>query len=199
MIKVGRGAVADIRISDISVSRFHSSLWLGDDGKLTIADNHSKFGTLKLLQEPLQVNAETHAPVYVQVGRALLLISAEKPSASFNIFDCCFKKKPSDLSNSILFEEADKDFPLEFTTYFKQHFGRKNYDDNKSEITLEQRLGTQMEDSCMEPISLNPGASMSFIKGKKALRESSIFNNDNYNARTQMAANSLASYQHSGR
>ena len=49
MIKVGRGAVADVRISDISVSRFHSSLWLSDDGKLTISDNHSKFGTLKLL------------------------------------------------------------------------------------------------------------------------------------------------------
>lgn len=53
LIKVGRGAAADIRISDISVSRFHSNLFFSDDGQLTIVDNHSKFGTLKLLREPL--------------------------------------------------------------------------------------------------------------------------------------------------
>ena len=77
LIKVGRGAAADIRISDISVSRYHSHLWLSEDGVLTIVDNHSKFGTLKLLSEPLQVNAVTHTPIYVQIGRTLLSISCE--------------------------------------------------------------------------------------------------------------------------
>jgi hypothetical protein len=49
LIKIGRGQIADIRISDISVSRFHSSFYLCHDGTLAIVDNHSKFGTLKLV------------------------------------------------------------------------------------------------------------------------------------------------------
>lgn len=194
--------MADIRISDISVSRFHSSIWLGDDGRLTICDNHSKFGTLKLLREPLEVNSETHSPVYVQVGKVLLLISAEKPSTSFKLLDCCFKKKQSDLSNTILFEEAVNDFPLEFTTFFKEKFGKKQEDDNKSEMTLEQRLGTQMEDASqgyIEPISLQPGASIRAPLKGKSLRESAVFGSESFNERTQLAANTLQSYQNSGR
>ena len=54
-MKVGRAQSADIRISDISVSRFHSNLFLCNDGTLAIVDNNSKFGTLKLIQEPIKL------------------------------------------------------------------------------------------------------------------------------------------------
>jgi len=76
-MKVGRAQVADVRITDISVSRFHSNIYLCKDGTLAIVDNFSKFGTLKLVKEPLVVDSLTHAPVYLQIGRALLNISSD--------------------------------------------------------------------------------------------------------------------------
>ncbi len=45
-IKVGRGQNAEVRITDISVSRFHSQIRLNKNGEVFIEDNQSKFGTL---------------------------------------------------------------------------------------------------------------------------------------------------------
>ena len=55
VIKVGRAQNMEVRITDISVSRHHSTITLLDDGTLSLQDNFSKFGTLKLVQEPIQV------------------------------------------------------------------------------------------------------------------------------------------------
>jgi len=44
-VKMGRGHACDIRISDISVSRFHALIKY-QNGKFLITDNNSKFGTL---------------------------------------------------------------------------------------------------------------------------------------------------------
>jgi hypothetical protein len=49
LIKVGRAQIAEVRITDISVSRHHSSLKLCRDGSVSLNDNQSKFGTLLLL------------------------------------------------------------------------------------------------------------------------------------------------------
>ena len=49
-IKVGRAQLAEVRITDISVSRHHSNLILTADGTVAVTDNYSKFGTLKLLR-----------------------------------------------------------------------------------------------------------------------------------------------------
>lgn len=46
---VGRAQNADVRITDISVSRIHSRLQLTDQGEVRVLDNFSKFGTLKLI------------------------------------------------------------------------------------------------------------------------------------------------------
>ena len=54
-IKVGRAQIAEVRITDISVSRHHSNLTLCDDGTISLTDNCSKFGTLKLLKKPLAI------------------------------------------------------------------------------------------------------------------------------------------------
>ena len=45
-IKVGRGHDVDIRVTDISVSRFHAKISQGIDGDFYVEDNKSKFGTL---------------------------------------------------------------------------------------------------------------------------------------------------------
>ena len=47
-IWVGWGKELEIRINDISVSRFHSFLWI-ENKKVMIFDNGSKFGTLVMI------------------------------------------------------------------------------------------------------------------------------------------------------
>jgi pSer/pThr/pTyr-binding forkhead associated (FHA) protein len=45
-IKVGRGHDVDIRVTDISVSRFHARISMNLEGDFFVEDNRSKFGTL---------------------------------------------------------------------------------------------------------------------------------------------------------
>jgi predicted component of type VI protein secretion system len=73
-VKIGRGHTCDLRISDISVSRFHSKI-MYDKGQFKIYDNNSKFGTLILLQEPFKI---TEQKVAVQVGRTVVTVALRK-------------------------------------------------------------------------------------------------------------------------
>ena len=55
LIKLGREANSDIKITDISVSRFHAALTRSSNAKekhYVLLDNNSKFGTLSLVREP---------------------------------------------------------------------------------------------------------------------------------------------------
>ena len=74
-VKVGRAQNAEVRITDISVSRHHSNITLNDDGTVSLTDNYSKFGTLKLIQEPIEIptcKTGLDEAIYIQVGRATL-------------------------------------------------------------------------------------------------------------------------------
>lgn len=51
-IKVGR-VNTEVRIIDISVSRHHSTISLNLDGTVSLSDKDSKFGTLKLIKQPI--------------------------------------------------------------------------------------------------------------------------------------------------
>ena len=77
-------------------------------------DNHSKFGTLKLVSEPIQINSVTHEPVYIQVGRALLCLSSESKHSLYSLLCGCLRLNKMILNdnNSYLnYEEAVLDFP----------------------------------------------------------------------------------------
>ena len=52
--KLGRGHESEVRINDISVSRCHAIIKYKDDG-FYIEDNISKFGTIVLLKERIQL------------------------------------------------------------------------------------------------------------------------------------------------
>ena len=52
-IKVGRGHDSEVRITDISVSRFHALIKKTVRGDYILEDNYSKFGTLVLVRRPL--------------------------------------------------------------------------------------------------------------------------------------------------
>ena len=83
-IKVGRGILSDILLSDVSVSRVHCLFYI--EGKnIYLKDNNSKFGTLVLVQTPTIRMAE-NLPLYLQVGRTFLNFIIKTNS---NIFSCC--------------------------------------------------------------------------------------------------------------
>ena len=50
---IGRGHEADVRVTDISVSRLHAYFTKTSHGYFYIVDNGSKFGTLSLVKTPL--------------------------------------------------------------------------------------------------------------------------------------------------
>lgn len=66
--KLGRGHQCDVRIGDISVSRFHALIKYEND-KFLVVDNNSKFGTLVLMNEQFPISEEKIA---VQVGRTVI-------------------------------------------------------------------------------------------------------------------------------
>lgn len=68
---LGRGHEADLRISDISVSRLHAKIFMKDN-KYIIEDLSSKFGTLVLATDPIEITEENKV---IQIGRTLVSIS----------------------------------------------------------------------------------------------------------------------------
>lgn len=52
---IGRGHDAQIRVTDISVSRLHALIVKHRNGYFYLIDNDSKFGTLALVRTPLQL------------------------------------------------------------------------------------------------------------------------------------------------
>ncbi len=71
-IKLGRGHDADVRVTDISVSRFHASLRKTAKGYFVLEDNHSKFGTLALIKNPIPLSVNDTN--FIQAGRTLVEI-----------------------------------------------------------------------------------------------------------------------------
>mmetsp|Transcript_17245 Transcript_17245/g.19275 ORF Transcript_17245/g.19275 Transcript_17245/m.19275 type:complete len:106 (+) Transcript_17245:922-1239(+) len=67
--KVGRGHDSDIRISDISVSRYHARVKF-EDGKFMLEDNTSKFGTLVQIKDIIPI-LKNHTCA-VQSGRTVV-------------------------------------------------------------------------------------------------------------------------------
>jgi len=65
---LGRGHDSDVRISDISVSRVHSKIYFLEN-KLYLEDCGSKFGTLVLAKDEVEINAENKI---LQIGRTLI-------------------------------------------------------------------------------------------------------------------------------
>jgi len=89
-IIMGRGHDSDVRINDISVSRTHSCLMLSK-GKIYLTDYKSKFGTLVLMQRPVQIQ---DSKLFLQIGRTLteLVAIIGKDKANTNKTDIEFTK-----------------------------------------------------------------------------------------------------------
>lgn len=69
--KLGRGHESDVRVSDISVSRCHAILKYDTaDHTYYLEDNLSKFGTLVLAKQPIELDIDNTKAV--QIGRSVI-------------------------------------------------------------------------------------------------------------------------------
>ena len=82
-IKVGRGHDSQVRVTDISVSRFHASFKKSPLGDFVLEDNGSKFGTLALVRRPMQLSKNQSN--YFQIGRTLVECTIKFPNRCCNM------------------------------------------------------------------------------------------------------------------
>jgi len=80
-VKVGRGHDAHVRVTDISVSRFHAKIKKSSQGHFMVEDNGSKFGTLLLVRRPLLL--KKNFKNMLQIGRTLVELTIKEPTS------CC--------------------------------------------------------------------------------------------------------------
>lgn len=69
-IFIGRGHEANVRVTDISVSRLHAFINKSHNNYFYLQDNDSKFGTLALVKTPLLLKPNTRTTL--QIGRSLI-------------------------------------------------------------------------------------------------------------------------------
>ena len=83
-VKIGRGHECQMRISDVSISRLHALLRIGEDGHMYLEDQHSKFGTL--VDENIVASGgfeiSSGDSLSLQSGRTLISLSVGHPSGS---------------------------------------------------------------------------------------------------------------------
>ena len=77
-VKVGRGHDSQVRVTDISVSRFHAGIKKSSRGEFVVEDNGSKFGTLVLVRKPLLL--KKNQKVSLQIGRSMVDLSVHLPN-----------------------------------------------------------------------------------------------------------------------
>jgi len=104
---LGRGHDSDVRISDISVSRIHSKIYFKDN-QFYLEDCGSKFGSLVLAKEPVEI--EEMAKI-LQVGRTLMAVNHSKyekknPSKSDNLVKVISRAKLKTRINRIKASQA---------------------------------------------------------------------------------------------
>lgn len=96
-LHIGRGHDAQVRVTDISVSRLHATLIKSTQGYYFLTDNDSKFGTLSLIKTPLELAQGTQTSL--QIGRSIFDIEV-KSMNNFTLNSClCFGSKPKKQQN----------------------------------------------------------------------------------------------------
>ena len=140
-LKIGREVDADIRITDISVTRKHAFININNKtNELFIKDNSSKFGTLVYLASS-SLKILKSSSLSLQIGRSLLTFFVlEKKS----IFSCFIKKKKSkkalsgeEETNDLCYQQQNYNYMIKYTE--EKVIDIKTiltYDDTESSINI---------------------------------------------------------------
>ena len=189
-VRVGRGVGAEVRITDISVSRFHTHIKLNKHGHVVLSDNQSKFGTLvQLGSEPLSV--KQGVPLYVQVGRAVLVLFAvNRHNWVQRMCGCLFKKQ---VETCLHFDELPANtFPIEFTRLFDKYAPKKNVLSELLELKSKEVVSqletphTRRDDnewsrdqgSNLRREERQPSVAIGFITSEQARLDSEVYRNN---------------------
>lgn len=78
-LRLGRGHESDVRIADVSISRWHATVAFTEDGEFLLEDHNSKFGTLVAMRKPkmLDLSANGRAELTLQSGRTVFRFGGE--------------------------------------------------------------------------------------------------------------------------
>lgn len=76
LLKLGRGHESDVRIADVSISRWHATIRF-HRGRFLLEDNDSKFGTLVAMKKPRTLTMDQ---ISIQVGRTVLSLNLRQNS-----------------------------------------------------------------------------------------------------------------------
>ena len=121
VVRIGRGHEAEIRVTDISVSRLHAKISKNADGEYFVEDNNSKFGTLIQVRKPIVLSkAQIN---YIQMGRTFLKIritdletrkrsTTEELEGMLRQLLCCFKAQKE--LPKVEEEEPEELYPAEW-------------------------------------------------------------------------------------
>ena len=82
---LGRAQECDIVFPELSVSRYHCNIFKDDNNEIFIEDNHSKFGTLALIQNT-NINMIYKKSLRIQKERTYIKIDLNVP---LKLFSCC--------------------------------------------------------------------------------------------------------------
>ena len=92
LLRLGRGHESDVRIADVSISRWHATVSFTEDGRFVIEDHNSKFGTLVGMRRPRLLDLTRGArgseggqppPLTVQSGRTVFRFMTPQQHAEF--------------------------------------------------------------------------------------------------------------------
>ena len=124
ILRIGRGLENQLILNDISVSRNHCKLIIDDNEDVILEDNSSRFGSLVLIQDEIEI-LKGHK-LHAQVGTNYLIFTLNKKKG---LFSCCnaeeidnkntyeklnslsvkYNKKNEILDESISLENSDND------------------------------------------------------------------------------------------
>lgn len=118
-IKLGRGHECEVRINDISVSRYHATIKFSN-GKFYLQDNNSKFGTLVLLKSNPRL--EFHKEVTVQIGRTVVSFEVRHKKIQPFVEEALplDKKLESNDTESNIVENSGENQTIEFSILKKE-------------------------------------------------------------------------------
>ena len=133
-LTIGRAHDCDVKIKDISVSRYHSKLIFNvNERTLLIKDLKSKFGTLALIKTPFEIREA----IQIQVGRTFIKASI------LNFQDLKNYQKILEIEKKIKSERKEEFFKKDNssnnyeqleTEYKEKNIEKKNDDNNKMNI-----------------------------------------------------------------
>lgn len=148
-IRLGRGSDSEIRLSDISVSRFHAFITRDKKGKFVLKDNDSKFGTLILMQHP-NIPILKNNTLLIQTGRMIASFSVKASNCAFT----CFSSKNKYTQNVDYQTLNAEKIIFEKTNFIKiqNEYSLSDNDDTDSIINKKEINNSLSDSNAKDPV-----------------------------------------------